>query len=149
MRKWQVSVKSWGDERVTNNLLICSRGFMDYIVEVERDIATGSGRLSYHHSDTSVDTTCWFQLKDPIPEKRYTGCSATHMQTKKNSKGEKREGIYIPDEQTGREGIFIHMGTDCSWSEGCIVIEESEVLKMWHSIEPKDAKNVMVIVKNT
>ena len=121
---------------------------MSYLIEVERDTATGSGRLNYRHSNISVDTTCWFQLKNPIPEKRYTGCSATHMQTKKNSQGGRREGIYIPDEQTGREGIFIHMGTDCSWSEGCIVIEEIEVLKIWNSIESKDAANVTVVVKN-
>ena len=121
---------------------------MNYLIEVERDTATGKGRLSYSHSDITVDTPCWYQLENPIPEKQYTGCSATHMATKKNSKGKKREGIFIPDEQTGRQGIFIHMGTDCSWSEGCIVIEESEVLRIWNSIEPKDGANVTVVVKN-
>ena len=121
---------------------------MGYLIEVERDTATGSGSLSYHHGDVTIDTPCWYQLKNPIPEKRYTGCSATHMCTKKNSKGERREGIFIPDEQTGRQGIFIHMGTDCSWSEGCIVIEESKMLRIWSSIEPKDESNVTVVVKN-
>jgi len=121
---------------------------MGYIINVTRDIATGSGTLHYRHGDIAVDTRCWFQLQNPIPEKSYTGCSATHMQTKKNSKGEKREGVYIPDEQTGRHGIFIHMGTDCSWSEGCIVLEEREMLKIWHSIAPKDAANITVVVQN-
>ena len=121
---------------------------MDYVIEVTRDTATGSGRLKYCHGSVSVDTTCWYQLQNPIPSKRYTGCSATHMATKKNSKGGKREGIFIPNEQTKRQGIFIHMGTDCSWSEGCIVIEESEVLRIWNSIEPKDGANVTVVVKN-
>ena len=121
---------------------------MTYTINVERELSKATGTLSYHHGDACVETSCWYQLENPIPEKVYTGCSATYMQTKKNSKGTEREGVYIPDEQTHREGIFLHMGVDPSWSEGCIVIEEEEMLKIWNSINPKDGHNVTVIVKN-
>ncbi len=121
---------------------------MIYTIEVERKTSKGTGILTYKHGAVSVNTTCWFELANPIPAKRYIGCSATHMQTKKNSKGQKREGIYLPDEQTKRRGIFIHMGTSSAWSDGCIVIKEKEMLKIWNSIHPKNGRNVTVVVKN-
>jgi len=121
---------------------------MSYTIEVTREISKGTGTLTYKHGAVSINTTCWFELAKPIPAKKYIRCSATHMQTKKNSKGQKREGIYLPDNQTNRGGVFIHMGANSSWSEGCIVIKEAEILKIWNSINPKDGENVTVIVKN-
>ncbi len=108
----------------------------------------GTGALTYKNGNVSVNTQCWFELAKPIAAKTYIGCSATHMLTKKNSFGKKREGIYLPDKQTNRRGIFIHMGNNAAWSDGCIVIKEQEVLKIWNSIHPKDASNVTVTVKN-
>ncbi len=121
---------------------------MSYTIEVEREISKGTGTLTYKHGAFSINTTCWFELARPIPAKKNIGCSATHMQTKKNSKGQQREGIYLPDSQTGRRGIFIHMGISSAWSDGCIVIKEGEILKIWNSINPKNDGNVTVIVKN-
>ena len=48
----------------------------------------------------------------------------------------------------GKSGIFIHMGNNPSWSDGCIVIKEAELLKIWNAIIPKDAQNVSVVVKD-
>lgn len=121
---------------------------MAYLIEVERVLSKGTGTLSYKHGAISVNTQCWFELSNPIFAKRYTGCSATHMLTKKNSFGKQREGIYFPDKQTNRRGIFIHMGNNAAWSDGCIVIKEQEILKIWSSIHPKDSTNVTVVVKN-
>lgn len=121
---------------------------MGYIIEIKRDISKGTGILTYKYDAVSVNTACWFELAYPIPAKKYIRCSATHMQTKKNSKGQKREGIYLPDNQTNRRGIFIHMGINSAWSDGCIVIKEEEMLKIWNSINPKNAANIAVIVKN-
>ncbi len=121
---------------------------MSYIIEVQRNLLKGTGTLTYTFGTVSVSTTCWFEQANPIPAKRYTGCYATHMNSKTNSKGKKREAIYLPDEQTGRGGIFIHMGNSAAWSEGCIVIKEAQVIKMWNSIHPKETNNVTVIVKN-
>ena len=121
---------------------------MNYTIEVKRNITKGTGTLKFKNGSVSVNTKCWFELENPIPAKKYIGCSATHMRTKKNSQDKKREGIYIPDKQTNRRGIFIHMGTNASWSEGCIVIKEKEMLKVWNAIHPKDGGNVTVIVKN-
>lgn len=50
------------------------------------------------------------------------------MDKKKNSIGTPREGIFLPNDQSNRIGIFIHMGTSAAWSEGCIVIDEQELL---------------------
>jgi hypothetical protein len=122
---------------------------LPYSIEVKRDLKKGTGTVIYKSSAVSVNTKCWFELTNPIAAKTYTGCSATLMLTKKNSYGTSREGIYLPDKQTNRRGIFIHMGNNAAWSDGCIVIKEQEIQKIWNSIHPKDASNVTVTVKNT
>jgi len=121
---------------------------MAYLIDVVRDLKKGTGTLTYKNGAVSVNTQCWFELANPIVAKTYIGCSATHMLTKKNSLGKNREGIYLPDKQTNRRGIFIHMGNNAAWSDGCIVIKEQEILKIWNTIHPKDASNVTVIIKN-
>ena len=67
------------------------------------------------------------------------------MTTKSNSKGEAREGIFIPNVR-GYNGIFVHMGSSAAWSDGCIVIEEPEMLRLWNDISPKDGRNVTIVV---
>ncbi len=104
--------------------------------------------LFYNHDDILVSTTCWFERENPIQEKEYICCSATVMGTNRNSMGQPREAIFLPNNQTNRAGIFIHMGTSPAWSEGCIVIEEEEILRIWNTIHPKNAGNVTVIVMN-
>lgn len=121
---------------------------MSYTINVVRDFPKGEGTLTYTSGNTSVSTTCWFELANPIPAKEYNLCSATTMSSKKNSSGGNREAIYLPDSQTGRGGIFIHMGSSSAWSEGCIVIVEPELLKIWNSINPKDSHNVSITVTN-
>ena len=123
------------------------RCWVSYLIEVERNLSTGKGKLTYTQGAVSVSTDCWFELANPIPARKYTLCSATLMNSKKNSTGGKREGIYLPDDQTGRGGIFIHMGRNSSWSDGCIVIVEQELLKIWNSI-PKNGNNVSINVTN-
>ena len=104
--------------------------------------------MTYSNGSVYVNTSCWFELQNPILAKTYTGCSATHMMSKKNSHGKPREAVYLPDNQTNRRGIFIHMGNNAAWSKGCIVIKESELLKIWNSIQPKETPNITVIVNN-
>ena len=95
-----------------------------------------------------LETTCWWKLDNEIPAKTYTDCSATTMRKKLNSLGLPREAIYIPDEQTGKNGIFIHYGKNASWSDGCIVIVEKEMLKIYKAIKEKNGKNVTVVVED-
>lgn len=121
---------------------------MSYSIKVVRNTSNGSGILSYTSGNTSVSTTCWFELANPIPAKTYNLCSATTMSTKTNSSGGDREAIYLPNDQTGRRGIFIHMGSSPAWSEGCIVIIEPELLKIWNSISPKNGHNVSITITN-
>ena len=119
---------------------------MAYEIKVVR--GKEKGTLTFKHGSVSVNTTCWWKLTNAIPAKTYTKCSATWMSSKKNSKGQKREGIYLPDDQTGKRGIFIHMGKNASWSDGCIVCLEEEVLKIWNAITPKNGFNVTVVVSD-
>jgi hypothetical protein len=116
---------------------------MAYSIKVERRARDGT--LSFDSGAAHVSTTCWWDLSKPIPAGTYHKCSATKMATRLNSKGNPREGIVIPD-VPGFSGIFIHMGTSPDWSNGCIVIDEDEVLKIWNAITPKDGFNVDVQV---
>jgi hypothetical protein len=118
-----------------------------YIIEVERGPGP-EGRLVFRDT-TSVHTTCWWNPDKRIPANPtgYLGCSATTMRTKLNSRREPREAIYIPH-VSGFSGIFIHMGTGPSWSDGCLVIVESKMLEIWNAVNPKNAANVIVTVRD-
>ena len=67
------------------------------------------------------------------------------MSIKLNSQGLPREAIYIAN-VPGYSGIFIHMGTGLAWSDGCIVIEENDLLVIYNDIEPKNDNHVTVHV---
>ncbi|MBI3469279.1 MAG: L,D-transpeptidase [Planctomycetes bacterium] len=116
----------------------------NYTIDIKR--GKDSGTLTYS-GGVSVSTTCWWDPKRKIPARTYTGCSATTMATKKNSLGKPREAIFFPD-VPGYKGIFIHMGTNAAWSDGCIVIAEAEIKKIYNDILPKDGKNVTVTVSD-
>ena len=119
---------------------------MGYVYTITVDRGQDEGTLNYENGTVSVSTTCWWTHIEKVPAKTYHGCSATKMAHKKNSQGQPREGIYLPG--AGNGGIFIHMGTGPAWSDGCIVIHEDELLKIWNSITPKDAGNVVVEVRD-
>jgi hypothetical protein len=116
-----------------------------YTINVSRGAKDGT--LKFTHGAINISTKCWWDPKAKIPARTYTGCSATTMKTKKNSLGRPREAIFIPS-VPGYRGIFIHMGTSAAWSDGCIVIREKEMLKIFKAIVPKNGKNVNVIVKD-
>jgi len=116
----------------------------DYKITVER--GKSEGTLTYKGS-IDLSTKCWWDLVKKIPSGTYPGCSATTMNKKKNSAGNPREAIYIPD-VLGFSGIFIHMGKSSNWSDGCILISESEIKKIYDDIKPKDGRNVTVEVTN-
>lgn len=69
------------------------------------------------------------------------------MARKKNSQGNPREAIFIPDVK-GFSGIFIHIGKPpyAQWSDGCVVIEESVMVEIYNKITTKNANNVKVII---
>lgn len=101
-----------------------------------------TNQLLYKGNTVEVNTRCWWDTKNEIPAGRYTSCSKTRMS------GKQYEAIYLPDAQTGKSGIFIHKGTGSSSSEGCFVIPEQEMLKIWNDIETENGKNVTVIVSD-
>ncbi len=122
-----------------------------YTIEVVR--GDGSGTLNFSSDGVNVSTTCWWDSKMVIVEGSYMA-AATFMSNKTNSKGTKREGIWLGKgvkynggANTGN-GAFIHMGTSPSWSEGCIVCKEADLLLIWNVITPKEQMNIEVIVKD-
>ncbi|MCG6969147.1 MAG: DUF5675 family protein [Gammaproteobacteria bacterium] len=121
---------------------------MNYTINVSRGLATGT--LSFTSGQTKVNTTCYWDTNRKIPAGTYEKCSATTMSHKKNSLGNPREAVYIPDVK-GYSGIFIHMGKNPfeNWSDGCIVIAENEMLKLYNAISPKNSHNVKVVITDS
>jgi hypothetical protein len=123
---------------------------MAFEIKVTR--GQGKGRLLFSHGDVKVDTDCWWDPAVKIKAGTYTGY-ATRMATKTDgSDGGKREGIWLGHDVPCGHGtrtsdeIFIHKGMSPTWSDGCIVAAEDQVVKMWLSINPKDQPNVTIVV---
>lgn len=110
-----------------------------YSIKVQRSGAS-NGTLTFSVDNRVVFTTpCWEDADKRIPAKTYTGCSATLMA----SKG--YQAVYLPDDQTGRRGIFVHQGTSPNWSEGCIVCAPDKMRKIYETV-PHNCHNVTVTV---
>ncbi len=126
----------------------------DFKIKVVR--SGDRGRLTFSNGATTVDTECWWDPGVVVDAGTYTGY-ATRMSKKKDGRdGAKREGIWfggpagaakgsgIPVNGNARKAkeIFIHKGKNASWSDGCIVCRESDVLRIWDAIAPKEQANV-------
>jgi hypothetical protein len=121
---------------------------MSYEIHVRR--AGKAGTLIFETGSLRVETTCWWDPKVVVDAGDYTGY-ATRMATKRDGwDGGKRQGIWfgkrVPvNGGTGKsDGIFIHKGTSAAWSDGCIVIVEAQMRRIWDSIHPKEQPNVAV-----
>lgn len=116
---------------------------MNYKILVKRSVTDGD--LTFTGNGKAIVTKCYWNMNKKIPKGTYTGCSATTMDTKKNSKGSPREAIFIPNVK-GYSGIFIHMGKKPydKWSDGCIVIDEGKMIDIYNAITPKDARNITI-----
>lgn len=125
---------------------------MAFEIKVKR--GKGKGRLSFSSGDIKVETDCWWDPEVRINAGTYTAY-ATRMATKTDgSDGGKREAIWLGRDVPYGNGtrtsdeIFIHKGTSPSWSDGCIVAAEDQVVKMWLSINPKEQPVVTVDVSD-
>ena len=121
-----------------------------YTVQILRT-GVNEGKLKYTGSFTH-SCKCWWDPQDRIAAGTYSHGSATTMSTKTNSRGGAREGIYIPSVPK-RFGIFVHYwpgpGAKLEvWSDGCTLILEADMLKIWNDIKPKDGQNVTVTVRD-
>jgi len=105
------------------------------------------GTLTFNGGGKMISTTCYWNADKKIPAGTYANCSATTMSRKKNSKGNPREAVFLPN-VVGFSGIFIHMGKPpyAQWSDGCIVIEESKIVDIYKAITPKNGHNVTVVI---
>ena len=125
---------------------------MTFEISVVRGKNTGT--LKFAHGSVTVETTCWWDPKVKIDAGTYTGY-ATRMTNKSGgSDGGKRQGIWfgkhVPyNNGTGySDGIFIHKGTDATWSDGCVVALENQVVTIWNVVDPKDQPNVTIKVSD-
>lgn len=120
-----------------------------YTIDVERT-AVDSGKFKFSGGGVVINTICWWDKNVKIAAANYVGCSKTRMDSKLDSvTGDKRPGVYLPQAVvpgTSNHSIFIHEGKDASWSDGCIVLDRDEMLKMWSAISPMDGRNVTVNV---
>ena len=113
----------------------------DYRIVVSR-WTSDSGRLSFYVDGArKFVTLCWWAANNRIDAKTYTGCSATLMATKRY------KAVYLPDEQTGKKGIFIHPGVRPKDSQGCIVCVGSRVAEIYRTV-PR-GPNITVVVEDT
>lgn len=112
-----------------------------YLVAVERE-ADGAGVVTLfvdglqHAKGTS--------LESPAPElrieaKSYSKCSATWLA------GKRSPGVFIPDDQTQRKGIFIRESS-AKDPRGSIALPNEDMTAIWEAISPKDGKNVDVVI---
>ncbi len=109
---------------------------------VQREILmTGEGLLTLINNGENVLTSkTWEHAGNLIPPKTYTGCSKTKMASTN------RFAIYFPDEQTGKNGIFIHAGVSQSNSEGCICIHSDQMTILLENVSGQnEAITVQVI----
>jgi hypothetical protein len=123
---------------------------MPYEIKVVRHAQ--KGRLTFTSGSVAVDTTCWWKRDNKVDAGTYTGY-ATRMASKTDGKdGGKREAIWlgrnVPMNRATHKSndIFIHKGTSPSWSDGCIVCAESELVKIWSTIDPKERANVTITI---
>ena len=112
------------------------------------------GTLFFTCAGVLVDTTCWWDAKVKI-EAAPDGYPSwkTHMATKKDSvTGKARPGIWLGKGIKYAKGtkasnaIFLHEGKNAIWSDGCIVCDRTEFLKMWNAISPSSEPHVLVKV---
>ena len=123
-----------------------------FTIDVLRKGADGT--VTFKNGTIDISTTCWWDPEVVIDAGTYTGY-ATRMANKADgTDGGKREGIWLGkgvpyNSGAGKSnGIFIHKGTDPSWSDGCIVFKAALVYQMWSSIHPKEKANITVTVRD-
>jgi hypothetical protein len=123
-----------------------------YTIDISR--GTSNGTVSFTSGSVNVSTTCWWDPNVKIDAGTYTGY-ATRMDSKNDGVGGgKRQAIWfgtgVPyNNATGTsDEMFIHKGTNASWSDGCIVIAENKVMEIWNAISPKNTANVTINVSD-
>lgn len=110
------------------------------ITVVRNDVSVCNGTLKFFiDGNLDQETECWENPENLIPAKTYTGCSTTIMADKGY------ESVFLPNEQTGKVGIFIHRGGNPGDSDGCIVCSSSVVSRIY-SVVPHNSHNVTVEV---
>jgi hypothetical protein len=124
---------------------------MPFTIHIKRR-GVDEGRLTFRQNNISVDTTCWWDPAVKVDAGTYMGY-ATRMTSKTDGQdGGKREAIWLGEKipvngkTRNSSEIFIHKGKNAAWSDGCVVCAESEVLKIWNAITPKEQRNVTIVI---
>lgn len=123
---------------------------MIYTIEVAR--FDQYGYLQFSANGVYVFTQCWWKLEKRIEAGTYRG-AATRMVSKTDGHdGGLREAVFIgnniPLTRGGTaSGIFIHkdLNLKAGASDGCIVCDGHEVLKIWQQL-PYDEYKVDIVI---
>jgi hypothetical protein len=112
------------------------------------------GKLTFSFGSVEVNTTCWWDADLKVDAGVYWGY-ATRMANKNDGVGGgKRQAVWlgkdVPSSNNTKRhhGIFIHKGTSAAWSDGCIVIPEAEVMKIWNAVHPKEYPVIKVRIED-
>ncbi len=109
-----------------------------YAVVAQRELAKKGGTLTFRvNGKEKFSTQFWERF--PIPAGTFTGSGEVMAKKKRNA-------IYLLN-VPGRKGIFIHKGTDPSWSDGCLVLADKFVQQMFKAVSPSK-KNVSIVVRD-
>lgn len=112
---------------------------MKYTIHIKME-SSEQGVLKFSHGPVSIDTVCYYASTTPIkPGEAYTG-AATKMDEKQ------REAIFL--KEFDDRGIFIHEGDSVAWSKNCVVINKSDMIKMWNHIDAEgDMEKYVISIK--
>jgi len=130
-----------------------------FTIDIVRGNDYGMLKFDYEPLNVRVYTKCWWDPTNKVDAGTYIG-AATRMTNKKDGfdgmpeAPTNREAIYlgsnVPCNSGVRRcnGIFIHKGYSARESQGCILADKWEVLKIWQCINPKDLYFVMINVSD-
>ena len=113
-----------------------------YQINIERHSDTEGSLTLLVDGKPTVESKCWWDPQKRIEAKTYTACSTTRMDSKEH------KSVFLPDEQTGMTGIFIHPGTRSEDSDGCIVVPPAKMDAIFAAVSTPNQKNVMVVVSD-
>ncbi len=105
--------------------------------------AGSSGTLHFSNATTSLQFPVVWDPKNRISPAVLPGCSRTIMATKK------RPAIHLPGATLHGQpnnNIFIHRGRNETWSDGCFVLDDSDMASLLAAIPEENAFNITVEV---
>jgi hypothetical protein len=118
-----------------------------YTVTIERPSGAQAeeGTLRFSDGGVVIVTRCWWDNGNRIDPGTYQRCSKTYMSVSG------LEAIYLPEavsKVSGEKSIFLHHGSRPANSLGGFAVTPADFKTMWTHIEPSNAMNITVIIRD-